>query len=153
MPSTPEAWSALGTLLLGTRRAAEARPLLVQARDARPRDVSLAVAAAVSAAESGDIATAERELKDAMQAFPQSPGPPLGIARLYLSAGQPDAALEVIEIALERRPDINLAGALVAAAQEAGKPQAAIDILDRLAIRTGDPRLKRVADGLRATAP
>ena len=35
MPSTPEAWSALGSFLLGTGRSAEARPLLQKAASAR----------------------------------------------------------------------------------------------------------------------
>jgi len=150
MPSTPEAWSALGSFLLGQRRPAEARPLLDGAAQARQGDVSIVVAAAIAAADAGDPATAEAELRAAMARFNGSVGPPLGLARLLLSTGRADDAFTVLEAAIRRRPDVQLAGALVAAAQEAGRPEDAVAILDRLADQTGDPRLRKAADGLRA---
>ena len=153
MPATPEAWGALGSFLLGQHRAKEARPLLAKAAKVRPADISLVVAAAIAAAEAGDVPVAEKELRAAMARFPSSTGPPLGLARLLLSTGRPEQALTVLEEALSTHPDLTLAGALVSAAKEAGKPEAAIEILDRVAQRTGDSRLQRAADGLRAQAP
>lgn len=150
MPSTPEAWSALGSFLLGTGRSAEARPLLQKAASARATDPALAVAAAVAAAQAGDLLTSEKELLDAMGRFPRSPGPPMGLARLYLSVGKKDAAFGVLTQALAKNPELNLALALVSAAREAGRPEDAVAILDQLATQTGDPRLRKAADGLRS---
>lgn len=154
MPSSPDAWSALGSFLLGTGRSEEARPLLLRAAQARPTDAALVVAAAVAAAQAGDLLTAEKELLAAMSAFPGSPGPPMGLARLYLSVGKNDDAFAILTQALAQHPDLNIALALVSTAKEAGRPQDAIAILDQLATQTGDPRLRKAADGLRsAQAP
>jgi tetratricopeptide (TPR) repeat protein len=108
------------------------------------------VAAAVAAAQAGDLLASEKELLLAMERFPRSPGPPMGLARLYLSVGKKDDAFGVLTQALARNPGLNLALALVSAAREAGRPQDAVSILDQLATQTGDPRLRKAADGLRS---
>ena len=74
----------------------------------------------------------------------------MGLARLYLSVGKKDAAFGVLTQALAKNPELNLALALVSAAREAGRPEDAVAILDQLATQTGDPRLRKAADGLRS---
>jgi len=152
MPTSPEAQAALGVLLLGLKRPAEARPLLQAAVQRRPRDVSLVVASAMSAGESGDVETAERELLDAWKAFPGNPGPPLGLGRLQLALGQPELAYGVLARALEQAPHAELVLALSAAAIESGRPLQAAELLESLASVTGDDTFAKAGAALREEA-
>lgn len=148
MPDDADAWMALGTFYLGQRRAADARPLLEQAARTRPGDPGLAVAAAVAAAEAGDVAAAEAALRSAQSRFPGSIGPVLGLARLLANAGRTDEALALLTDALRSSPQVELALALASTAKSAGKEGEVVGRLRALAAETGDPRLAAAADGL-----
>ncbi|MEC7947146.1 MAG: tetratricopeptide repeat protein [Myxococcota bacterium] len=150
MPSSPDAWSALGLFLLDRRRAAEARPLLDKAAGARPADVSLVVAAAMAAGQAGAVDDADARLLEAISRFPGNPGPVLGLARLRLTNDDADGAFDVLHAALRRGPEVSVAYALVSAAQEAARPEEALRILEALREETGDPRFDRAVQGLRA---
>ncbi len=152
MPTSPEAQSALGVLLLGTERAEWARPLLAAASKARPHDDSLMVAAAMAAAEAGDHDTATTELEAAWKRFPTSPGPPLGLGRVKLAQEDPDGAYAVLAKAVRERPSGALVVALSAAALEAGRPEEAAVLLDSLASVTGDDTFAQAAQVLRDEA-
>jgi tetratricopeptide (TPR) repeat protein len=149
MPNSPEAWSALGLYLLDQQRPAEARPLLDKAAAARSRDVSIVVAAAMAAGQAGAVKEADAMLGRAILAFPTSSGPVLGLARLRLTNGDVDGAFTVLTTSLRLAPDVAVAYALVSAAQEANRPDEAIQILSNLARDTGDARFARAAKGLR----
>ena len=150
LPASPEVWGALGAFYLAQRRADEALPLLQKAASARPTDPGPAVATAVAMAQTGDVTGALARLDDARRRFPGNVGPVLATARVLLSHGQADAAFELLAGALRINPDMNLAAALVSAAQEIGQPARALQIMDALAAETGDPRFARAAAGLRA---
>ncbi len=153
LPSSPEAWGAVGAFYLSQRRAAEARPLLEKATAARPTDPGLAVAAAVAAAEMGKLDQAELELRKAVTRFPHSIGPTLALARLLVNGHRGEEAFVVLTDALRRSPEVNLASALASAARELGQPGRAVELMRQLADETGDPRFSRVADGLSAETP
>lgn len=150
MPASADAWSALGLFLLDRRRAEEARPLLDKAVGARPDDVSLVVAAAMATGQAGAVAEADAALVAAATRFPGNPGPVLGLARLRLSNGDADGAFDVLHAALRRGPEVSVAYALVSAAQESGRPEEALRILEALRSETGDPRFDRAVQGLKA---
>jgi len=152
MPDDAETWSALGSFYLDQRRPNEARPLLEQAARTRPKDPVLAVAAALAAADSGDTAGAEASLRSAMERFPTSVGPVLGLTRLLITHKRGEEALELLTSSLRTRPDADLALALASAAKELGQEEQAIVRLEKLAEETKDPRLAAAARGLRAAA-
>ncbi len=149
MPDDADAWSALGGFYLDRRRPAEARPLLEQAARTRPGDPVLAVAAAMAAAEAGDTSSAEATLRDAIQRFPGSIGPVLGLTRLLISTNRGDAALDLLSESIRVRPHVELALALLSVGKELGRDDEALQRLDALAAQTGDPRLKAAAAGLK----
>ena len=120
-----------------------------QAARTRPDDPVLAVAAAMAAAESGDTASAEASLRAAIERFPGSIGPVLGLTRLLLSTSRGDDALEVLSTSIRVRPHVELALAMVSTGKELGRDDEALQRLESLAIETGDPRLKAAAAGLR----
>lgn len=152
MPSSPEAQSALGVLLLGTGRAEWARPLLAAAAEARSHDDGLAVAAAMAAGEAGQHELAKAELQAAWERFPESPGPPLGLGRVLLAQGDPDGAYAVLSKAVRARPNGALVVALSAAAMEAGRPLEAAQLLESLASVTGDDTFAEAGAALRDEA-
>ena len=153
MPDDADAWSALGSFYLDRHRAAEARPLLEQAARNRPNDAVLAVAAAVAAGEAGDAKASEAGLRAAIQAFPNSVGPALGLARLLATAGRGDEALDVLTDALRAQRQVDLVLALASLAGELGRSAEVVPRLQALADETGDPRLKAAAEGIRKSSP
>lgn len=148
LPSSPEAWSAVGAFYLSQHRAAEAAPLLDKAAAARPNDPSVVVATAIARAELGEVERAETTLRKAMAQFPDSIGPTLALARMLLSTGRAEEAFGVLTEALRTTPEVNLAAALASAAREVGQPGRAVELMKQLAAETGDPRFSRVAEGL-----
>lgn len=152
MPDDADAWSALGGFYLDRRQPAEARPLLEQAARTRPEDPVLAVAAAMAAAEAGDVAAAELSLRAAIARFPGSVGPVLGLARLLITSNRGTEALDVLTDAIRKQAQVELALALVSTGKELGQAEDALVRLEKLAEETGDPRLNAAAKGLRVAA-
>lgn len=152
MPDDADAWSALGGFYLDRRRPAEARPLLEQAARTRPTDPVLAVASAMAAAEAGDLVAAEATLRAAMERFPGSVGPVLGLTRLLTSSGRGEAAMDLLTDAIRAQAHVELALALASTGKELGRSEEAIQRLQTLATETGDPRLQAAATGLRRAA-
>ena len=150
MPDSPSAMSGLGVLLLSTHRASDARPLLEKAAKGRPWDDSLAVAAAMAAAEAGDREAAIKSLEAALVTFPASTGPPLGLAQVKLAQGDSMGAYLVLRDAVRRTPDPQLALAMGGAALQAGKGEEAATILDELFVRTGYSGFSEAARRIRA---
>jgi hypothetical protein len=103
----------------------------------------------MAAAEAGDIAAAEAALRDAIERFPGSIGPVLGMTRLLISTDRGDAALDLLCDSIRVRPHVELALALLSVGKELGRDNDALQRLDLLAEQTGDPRLKAAAAGLK----
>jgi len=149
MPASPEAQSALGLVMLNKHQAAEATSLLTFASERRPHDVSLAVAAAMARAEAGDLPGAEIALREAQVRFPTSTGPILGLARIRLSHGDPEGAVQILANAFHEQPSREIFLALTAAAIEAGQGEQAAAMLDEMADKTNNETLREAANQLR----
>lgn len=149
-----EAMGAMGLVLLQMGRASEARPPLVRAASERPQDASLAVAAAMAAAASGDRTTALQELDDASTRFPWDARVALTRAKILAEQGRSEEAYRVLKEAAERLPgDDRLVLSLAAAAKDLGRNEEAAVLLDELARRTGNQAFSDLARKVRAAAP
>ncbi len=147
-PASPEIASSLGLLLLAARRPAEAQPHLQAAWRARPDDVALGIALAISLAEGSDPGAGGMLLLELQESFPNSAGPPMTLAQLLLNLGEAERAYTILLEAIQRSPDPNLIVGLASAAQLAGRPVEAAAALSTLSERTGDPRFEQAASQL-----
>ena len=144
-PGSSAARAALGLLLLSAREPAAAIPHLQAATAARPRDVALGIAAAVALSEGQDPGAGGIALLELQERFPHSAGPPMALAQLLMKLGEPDRAYTILAGAIENNPEPQLMLALAAAAEAAGRPEEAAQVLEMLGERTGDPRFAQAA--------
>lgn len=152
-PGNVEAQAAYGLVLYNEQRAAEARPWLEKAAKARPRDASLAMAAAMAERDSGDVPAAKLRLSAASQTWPYDARVAMTRARVLSDAGDREGAYAVLRDAVGRIPDARLVLALAAAAKDIGRFSEAATLLEELGKATGNASFRDIAADLRSHAP
>jgi tetratricopeptide (TPR) repeat protein len=148
-PGDPEALAGLGLLYLVRDRPTDALPLLVKAREARPRDASLAISVAMARARVESAAAGMKDLERAVRDFPGDPRPVVSLATLMARAGDREGARRYLEEQVARNPHPNVIVALANAARDTGRLDEALALLERLARETEDPRFAEAAAGIR----
>jgi tetratricopeptide (TPR) repeat protein len=147
-PNHPEAQATLGLLLLTRGQVAEAWPLLDSARTQRPRDVSVAISAAMARAQVQGPSAAAQDLALTADRFPMDPRPVMALATLLSQIGDAQAAYTVLARAVDRFPHPSLLLAAAGAAQDIGDKAAAARHLRTLSEITGEARWNNAANEL-----
>lgn len=147
-PGDPEAQATLGLLLLSRGQPAEAWTLLDSARRQRPRDVSVAISAAMARAQVEGPRAAAQDLATTADRFPMDPRPVMALATLLSQIGDPQAAYTVLARAVARYPHPSLLLAAAGAARDLGQDADAASHLRVLADVTGESEWRKAAEGL-----
>ncbi len=147
-PDDPEAQATLGLLLLNRGQVQEAWQLLESARRQRPRDVSVAISAAMARAQVHGSQAAAQDLAVTADRFPMDPRPVMALATLLNQIGDLAAAYTVLERAVARFPHPSLLLAAAGAARDIGQDATAAEHLRTLADVTGETRWRQAADEL-----
>jgi len=147
-PSDPDAQATLGLLLLSQGQGAEAWPLLDAARQERPRDVSVAISAAMARAQVQGPAAAAQDLAVTADRFPTDVRPVMALATLLNQLGNLEGAYTVLHRSVERFPHPTLLLAAAGAARDVGRDAEAATHLRTLADVTGEERWREAADDL-----
>lgn len=111
-PSWPAGWSGEGTAAFLQGRPAAAREAFSTALERSPGDPEILANLAAAEAVLGEVEAAEDSYDAALRANPLHVPSLLGRTRLYLREGDREAALRLVERALELEPDNREAMAL-----------------------------------------
>ncbi len=150
-PGDPDAQATLGLLLLSRGQATEALPLLSAASAQRPRDVSVAISAAMARAQVDGPQVAANDLAVTADRFPMDPRPVMALATLLHQIGDLEAAYTVLSRAVVRFAHPSLLLAAAGAARDLGRDHLASEHLRTLADVTGEERWRDAANELSIT--
>lgn len=148
-PSDAEASAGLGLLLLVKDQPAQAVPFLETARRQRPSDSSLAMALGMAKARSESAGAGMAVLAQAVKDFPSDPRPMVSLAAMLSRAGDREGAWRLLAENVRKNPHPNVIVALANAARDTDRVELALQLLDQLALETGDPRFSEAAAGIR----
>ena len=151
-PHNIEACALYGLALVEAGRMAEARPWLDRALAARPRDVSILLGVARAEAKLDGLARAIPRLEEAERRWPHEARIPLLIAELFSAERKNEEAYRALRAALDRMPDPRLILPFTAAAVLADHRDEAFQVVDAVARRTGDAKMKDLAEKLRTAS-